>query len=103
MVDNNIQALSPEKATQWIREIAKWGDVQLTFHIKKRMKQRKYDPQDLECILDKGKVKKPAEWDGEYGEWTYCMEGVAIEGDKAVVVLSIVEDKKIKCITIKPG
>jgi len=102
MADNIANELSPEEATPKIREIARLGYITPTFHFEKRMEQRKYDTQDVDLILSTGKVRKPPEWDSDYDEWKYAVEGNAVEGDKATVIVTIVNPDEIKCITIKP-
>lgn len=103
MPDNRPNRLSPEKATLEIRGTAKWRGLILTSHIRKRMKQKNYDTQDLDLILSTGQVRKPPEWDSKYEEWKYAVEGNAVEGDKATVIVSIVNPTEIKGITIKPA
>ena len=102
MADNITNELSPEEVTPKIREIARLGYITPTFHFEKRMEKRNYDTQDVDLILSKGKVRKPPEWDSDYDEWKYAVEGNAVEGDKATVIVTIVNPDEIKCITIKP-
>ncbi len=58
---------------------------------------------DVELVLTKGKVRKPPEYDQKHENWKYRVEGNAVEGDKATVVVTIQSDREIYCITIKPG
>jgi len=97
---NSTNKLLPEEATREIREIARIGFTNPTFHCKKRMKQKNYDIQDVDQILSTGKVRKPAEWDSDYDDWKYAVEGNAIERDKATVIVTIVSPNEILCITI---
>ena len=99
---NSTKKLLPEEATRKIHEIARLGYITPTFHFEKRMEQRNYDTQDVDLILSTGKVRKPPEWDSDYDEWKYAVEGNAVEGDKATVIVTIVSPNEIKCITIKP-
>lgn len=102
MADNITNKLSPEEATCEIRGIAKLGSVTLSNHILDDHPERNYDMQDVALVLSKGKVRKPPEYDNKYDNWVYCMEGNAVEGDKATVILTILSHREILCITIKP-
>lgn len=102
MPDNNSNKLSPQEATSKIREIVRFGETILTSHIRMRMKQRGYNAEDLDLIFSEGEVIKIPEWSSEYDEWKYTVEGNDIEGEKASVIVAIVNHRAIKCITIKP-
>ncbi|MDZ7697070.1 MAG: DUF4258 domain-containing protein [Deltaproteobacteria bacterium] len=100
MIDNDTGRLSPEKAGRKIKEIARLGFITPTRHLTDRMAERGYDFQDLEQILSSGKVKKPPEYDEEYGQWKYRVEGETVDGEKATVVVAIVGHNEILGITI---
>jgi len=102
MADNITNELSSEEATREIRGIAKLGSVIPSKHILYDHPERNYDMNDVELVLSAGKIRKPPEYDKEYDNWVYCMEGNAVEGDKATVVVTILSHREILCITIKP-
>lgn len=58
--------------------------------------------QDVEQVLSNGEVREPPEYDKEYDNWKYKVEGNAVEGDKATAVVTIKSHNEIFCITIEP-
>lgn len=100
MTDNEIERLTPQRAERKINEIAKLGSIVPTDHLTDRMDERGYDFQDLEQVLVSGKVKTPAEYDEDYRQWKYKVEGNVIDGEKAIVVVVILSHNEILGITI---
>lgn len=100
MTDYDKDKLSPEKAGLKIHGIARLGSITPTPHLSKRMRERHYDFLDLENILSFGKVNKPAEYDEDFGQWKYRVEGNSIDGEKATVVVAILSHNEILGITI---
>ena len=99
---SSTNQLLPEEATREIRGIAKVGSVIPSDHILYDHPERNYDMQDVDQVLSNGEVREPPEYDKEYDNWVYKVEGNAVEGDKATVVVTIVSHREIFCITIKP-
>jgi len=99
MTDNKYR-LSPQKAQQKIREIAKLGWITPRPHCQIRMEERGFDIQDLEYLLSKCIVTKPPEYDKKHNGWKYKATGYAIDGDKAAVITVIVSHRELACITI---
>lgn len=56
--------------------------------------------QDVIEIVKKGSIKMEAEKDLVTGEWKYRIEGKNIDGDVIAVIVSIVDDKTSKYITV---
>jgi len=100
MADNITNELSPEEATREIRGIAKLGSVIPSDHILHDHPERNYDMQDVEQVLSKGKVREPPEYDRKYDNWKYKVEGHAIDGSVATVVVAILSHREILGITI---
>jgi len=100
MTDYDIDRLSAKQAERKINEIARLGFIIPTDHLTDRMGERDYNFRDLERILSFGKVDKPPEYDEEYGQWKYKVEGKTTEGEKATVVVAIVGHNEIVGITI---
>ncbi len=99
MTDNKYR-LSPQKAQQKIREIAKLGWITPRSHCQERMKERGFDMQDLEYLLSNCMVTEAPEYDKKHDDWKYKATGYAIDGDKATVVTVIVGHREVACITI---
>jgi Domain of unknown function (DUF4258) len=98
MTDNR---LSPEQAQEQIRSIAKFGFITPTGHcLHESMAERNYDIQDLELVLTSGFVKDEPEWDSDYANWKYKVEGKTTEGDEAVVVTVILSHNELLAITM---
>ena len=84
-----------------IQEIARLGDVTLSFHCKyESMSKRNYDMNDLSSVLKEGKIKKNPEFDEKHSDWKFHVEGNTAEGDKATVVVVIKSHRELICVTI---
>ena len=95
--------LKAEEAERKIREIVKYGSITLSNHCKyERLKNRNYDIHDINLVLSKGKVLEPPEWDSEFNNWKYKIEGNSVEGDKTVVIVAFINHRELLCITIMP-
>ena len=100
MADSN-KKLTSKEAQKKIREIAKWGSVIWTRHIfYDSMNDRNYSSQDIDFILREGTVKEPPEYDKDYCNWKYKVEGKAIDGDRAIVITVIQSYRELLAITI---
>jgi len=97
---NSTYKLLPEEAGRTIRGIAKLGYIIPTDHFIQQMDKRNYDMQDVEQVLSTGEVRKPPEYDKEYDNWKYKVEGNAVEGGKVTVLVTILSHREILCITI---
>ena len=101
MADINDR-LTNKEAERQIHDIAKFGDVIPLPHCYKRMRQKHYDINDIIKILTEGKIRKSPVYDEEFCNWEYNVEGHAIEGDEAVVVVTFESHRELACITVKP-
>lgn len=99
MVDNNDK-LSSKETLDTIRDIAQLGNVILTGHVKRRMRERDYSIDDIVLILSKGEIIEPPEYDKEYNNWKWKVQGHAIEGDQAAVIVVILSHRELLCLTI---
>ncbi len=48
-----------------------------------------------------GRIHTPPEWDMAHGEWTWRIEGQAVDGRMVFVVFSILGEKTVKGITME--
>ena len=102
MVDNN-KKLTLQEAQSKIREITKLGSVIWTDHFSyDSMNYRNYSSQDIDFILQEGTVKEPPEYDEDYRNWKYKVEGKTIDGDIAIVITVILSYRELLAITIMP-
>jgi len=100
MVDNN-KKLTLQEAQNKIRETAKWGSILWTDHLfYDSMNYRKYSSQDIDFILKEGTVQEPPEYDEDYCNWKYKVEGKTIDGDRAIVITVILSYRELLAITI---
>jgi len=73
-------------------------------HFKQRMVERQFDLTDVGHVARSGRIHNPPEWDIAHGEWTWRIEGRAVDGRTVYVVFSVVGEKTVKGITIEsPG
>jgi hypothetical protein len=100
MTDYDTDRLSPKQAERKINEIARFGYIIPTDHLSDRMEERGYKFRELERILSFGKVNKPPEYDDEYGQWKYKVQGRTSDGENATVVVAIAGHNEIVGITI---
>jgi uncharacterized protein DUF4258 len=85
--------LSPAEATRKIRLILADGIVDYSAHCwHKRMPERNVSPLDIEHVLKEGHVIRAAEWDSNYQDWKYRVEGTDIEGDELTAITVIFEE-----------
>jgi hypothetical protein len=70
-------------------------------HFKERMAQRQFDLNDVGHVARTGRIHNPPEWDMAHGEWTWRIEGQAVDGRTAYVVFGILGEKTVRGITIE--
>jgi hypothetical protein len=75
------------------------GSVILTTHIKKQMKARDFDMNDVISVKETGIIEKDPEPDIKTREWKYTIKGNDIEGETLEIVFSILSERKVKLIT----
>jgi|SRR6185503_8854315 len=94
--------LSPPEATRKIRLILEEGTVDFSTHCwHVRMPQRNVSTLDVEHVLREGRVIREAEWDLNYGDWKYRVEGTDIEGDELTAITVIFEqDLSLLVVTV---
>ena len=94
--------LSPPEATRKIRLILDEGTVDYSGHCwRVRMPQRNVSTLDVEHVLGEGQVIREAEWDCDYGNWKYRVEGTDIEGDELTLITVIIEqDFSVLVVTV---
>jgi|RhiMetdeSRZDD1v2_1073273.scaffolds.fasta_scaffold248528_4 uncharacterized protein DUF4258 len=83
--------LSPAEAQRKIQLVLEDGTVDFTNHCRRRMRERGVDDLDIAHLLKNGQIIREAEWDCDYQNWKYRVEGTDIEGVDLVSILVIFE------------
>lgn len=96
------KVLSSQKAMEKIREIAKYGSVVPTPHCRKdSMPKRGFTIQDIIAILLNGEITIPPEFDSEFGNYKYRVEGYPVDEDeKAVAITVIIDHRSALIVTV---
>lgn len=94
--------LSPDEAKEKILLILEDGFVEPTFHcLTDSMPKRNVDMSDIKNALQSGKVRRKPEWNDDYNNWKYRVEGYDVDGDDLIVITVIIdEDLTLKIITV---
>jgi len=94
--------LSPLEATRKIRLIVEEGTTDYSGHCwHERMPERNVSTLDVEHVLGRGRVIREAEWDSDYWNWKYRVEGTDIEGDDLIAITVIFEqDFSLLVVTV---
>ena len=94
--------LSPREATRRIRLILEEGTIDYSGHCwLTRMPQRNVSTLDVEHVLGEGQVVRDAEWDSDYRNWKYRVEGTDVEGDDLTAITVLFEaDFSILVVTV---
>jgi hypothetical protein len=92
---------SPAEAQRKIRLILEEGIVDISGHCRHRMRTRGVDDLDIAHVLEKGQIIRQAEWDSDYNNWKYRIEGTDIEGDELTAITVIFEaDLSLLTVTV---
>lgn len=87
---SKTQALSLEQATGKINLIAKDGIIRYSHHARKEsMANRDVTHQDVLHLLKNGEVRSLAEWDEQYQNWKYKVEGEDLSKEELRVITII--------------
>ena len=94
--------LSPREATRKIRLILEDGTIDYSGHCWcVRMPERNVSTLDVEHVLSEGQVIREPEWDVDYWNWKYRVEGTDIEGDELTAITVIFEqDFSVLVVTV---
>src|SRR5260370_36754167 len=93
--------LSPAEAKRKIQLILEDGTVDFSGRCRRRMRERSVDDLDVVHVLKEGEITREAEWDPEYDNWKYRIEGTDVEGDDLTAISVIFEaDLSLLNITV---
>lgn len=82
--------LTPDEAKRKITLfLDERGTFEPSFHCRESMRKRKVSDLDVVKALETGEVIKEPEWDDNFQNWKYRVEGVDIEGDELTAVTII--------------
>ena len=86
----NSLKLTPDEAKRKIALFLDEGAVEPSFHCRQEsMRKRNISMLDIVKALETGEVIKEAEWDDNFQNWKYRVEGVDTEGDELTAVTII--------------
>jgi len=94
--------LSPTDAKSLIEQIVAQGTVLLTGHCKRdSMPSRGVTFADVIKVLTDGQILRAAEWDDQYQNWKYRVEGCDLDGDDLTAITVIIEsDFTVRVLTV---
>ncbi|HEX5885252.1 MAG TPA: DUF4258 domain-containing protein [Pyrinomonadaceae bacterium] len=94
--------LSPLEATRKIRLLLEEGTTDYSGHCwHERMPERNVSTLDVEQVLGKGQVIRNAEWDSDFCNWKYRVEGTDIDGEELTAITVIFEqDFSLLVVTV---
>jgi hypothetical protein len=93
---------TPEEATEFINKIATYADLEIAYtgHCKEQMILRGFTFQDLLLLFSNGKVNSQPEYDENYQDYKYKVEGTTLDDDQGSVITVILDSRKLLAITI---
>lgn len=91
--------LSNEEALDLIRYILEYGRTIYSEHAMERMAERGFTPQDIEAIIETGKVIEQ-EFDSQRKNWKYKVCGTTIEHEYGVVITAVTNHAEQIFITV---
>ena len=94
--------LTVEEANKAIEEIIRFGIVEYTEHcIRDSFRKRDVTRMDVQKVLWYGEVKQEGEWNEDYNNWSYKIEGLDRIGEELIAVSIIYVDyNHLKIITV---
>ena len=79
-------------AKRLIETILAQGTVVFTWHCRhESMPRRGVTDQEVRLVLETGQIVRAPEWDAQFQNWKYRVEGVDTDGDDLTVVTVIIE------------
>jgi len=81
--------LSNEEAIDLVRHIFEHGKTIYSEHVMERMAERGFTSQDIEAIIENGKVVEQ-EFDAQRKNWKYKVCGTTIDHEYGMVITAIV-------------
>lgn len=89
---NKPTALSPTEAMIKIQNILLQGRLVISDHCRRvRMKERDVAYPDIVSCLRSGIITRQAEWDGQYCNWKYRVEGFDKSGEELTSITIIID------------
>lgn len=81
--------LAEAELTQRVGQAVAFGRYRILPHARQRCTERDVAAADIEHVLEVGhRVRIRDRFDEPYAAWSYCFEGVAIDGDDLRVVVA---------------
>ena len=93
------EKLSCEEALDLIGHILENGRTVYSSHSYEMMEKRNFTTQDIEAILENGRVTEQ-EFDKGCKNWKYKVEGKTIDDEKGVVVSAVIDKGSLLIVTV---
>ena len=74
------------KVAERVKRLAREGGVRLSRHAQERMKERRFDMNDVLSIIKTGRITSHS---CPNDAWSWKMEGTAVDGERAACVIAI--------------
>jgi hypothetical protein len=88
------EQLGAEDVKRKLALILEEGSITYTDHCKNEsMPDRNVTTQDVEFVLESGRVVENARWSGMHCNWEYRIQGTDIEGEELEAVFVIIEGR----------
>jgi len=91
--------IEPESIKSKIREILKTGTLDYTRHCRERMYHRDVQLDDILFLLNWGKIE-PGQAEDDCQGQVFRVVGTDVEETSLTVVVKIINDHKLLCITV---
>lgn len=90
-----MDGLSKEEATKLLRLFVRDGCIEYSGHcLRDSMQKRNIDMQDVENVLMHGEILRRPDWDDQYQNWKYRVEGVDLEDDELTAITVIFQEER---------
>lgn len=91
--------MDKDRAKEVIREVARFGNILLTDHCRKKMQERNVSIQDILYVLMWGDVQE-IKRDTEHSNWKCEIQGKDLDDDILTVQAAVSENERTIVITV---
>jgi len=76
------------------------GNVTPTPHLRKKMREKNFNMQDVINVIENGEIPKQPEWNEEFSQFRYVVKGKDVEGVELNLVITIsIKEEMLTIIT----
>ena len=86
---------TPDEALRKIRQILRGGDTVFSRHLLDDIGSGRHgvSHQDVLFVLQSGEIIAPPEWDDDYRNWKYKIEGTDLEAEELRAITIIIKER----------